>query len=45
MDVAVGYDDEQDYSYCRMSTFMGSTKLQNKGIVQYLHDNSNNTSS
>lgn len=45
MDTAIGYDDEQDYSYCRMSTFMGSTKLQNKGIVQALHDNSNNTSS
>jgi hypothetical protein len=45
MDTAIGYDDEQDYSYCRMSTFMGSTKLQNKGIVQYLHDNSNNTAS
>ncbi len=45
MDVAVGYDDEQDYSYCRMSTFMGSTRLQNKGIVQILHDNSNSTAS
>ena len=45
MDVGIGYDDEQDYSYCRMTTFMGSTKLQNKGIVQFLHDNSNNTAS
>lgn len=45
MDVAVGYDDEQDYSYCRMSTFMGSKLLQNSGIVQFLHDNSNNLSS
>lgn len=45
MDVAIGYDDEQDYSYCRMSCFMGSTKLQNKGIVQILHDNSNATAS
>ncbi len=45
MDVAIGYDDEQDYSYCRMSTFMASGKLQNKGIVQILHDNSNNTAS
>lgn len=42
---AVGYDEEQDYSFARMSTFMASTKLQNKGIVQALHDNSNNTSS
>lgn len=45
MDVAVGYDDEQDYSYCRMSTFMGSKLLQNGGIVQFLHDNSANVSS
>ena len=42
---AVGYDEEQDYSFARMSTFMASAKLQNKGIVQILHDNSNNTSS
>ena len=42
MNVGVGYDDEQDYSYCRMSTFMGSKKLQNAGIVQILHDNSGN---
>ena len=45
MDTAVGYDDKQDLSYCRMSTFMGSKLLQNSGIVQYLHDNSNNTAS
>lgn len=45
MDTAIGYDDEQDYSYCRMSTFMGSAKLQNSGIVQYLHDNSANIAS
>jgi len=42
---AVGYDEEQDYSFARMSTFMASAKLQNKGIVQALHDNSNNTAS
>jgi hypothetical protein len=42
MDTAVGYDDEQDYSYCRASTFMGSKLLQNGGIVQFLHDNSGN---
>lgn len=42
---AIGYDDEQDYSYCRMSTFMGSKKLQNAGIVQMLHDNSHNVAS
>ena len=45
LNVAIGYDDEQDYSYCRMSTFMGSVKLQNKAAVQILHDNSNSTAS
>jgi len=45
MDTALGYEPEQDYSWTRMSTFMASAKLQNKGIVQALHDNSNNTSS
>jgi len=44
-DVAVGYDEEQDYSYCRMSTFMGSKLLQNTGIVKVLHDNSANVAS
>ena len=45
MDVRIGFDEEQDYSFARMTTFMGSTKLQNKGIVQILHDNSNSTAS
>ncbi len=45
MDTAIGYDSEQDYSFCRMTTFMGSKKLQNTGIVQFLHDNSAQTSS
>lgn len=45
MNTAVGFDEEHDYSFARMSTFMASAKLQNKGIVQALHDNSNNTSS
>lgn len=45
MDTAIGYDEEHDYSFCRMSTFMGSIKLQNKGIVQFLHDNSDNVAS
>jgi hypothetical protein len=35
---AVGYDDEQDYSFARTSVFMGTAKLQNTGIVQMLHD-------
>jgi hypothetical protein len=37
---AVGYDDEQDYSYARCSTYMGSKLLQNTGIVQVRHDGS-----
>ena len=41
----IGYVGEHDYSFARMTTFMASAKLQNKGIVQALHDNSNNTSS
>lgn len=45
MDVAIGYDAEHDFSFVRMTTFMASAKLQNKGIVQILHDNSNSTAS
>lgn len=37
---AVGYNDEQDYSYARCSVYMGSKKLQNTGIVQMKHDGS-----
>jgi hypothetical protein len=37
---AVGMDDEQDYSYCRVSVYMGSKLLQNAGIVQVKHDGS-----
>ena len=37
---AVGYDDEQDYSYARCSTYMGSKLLQNTGIIQVRHDGS-----
>lgn len=40
MQSAVGYDDEQDYSYARASIFMGSKLLQNTGIVQVVHDGS-----
>ena len=40
MMVGVGYDDEQDYSWARVSAFMGSKLLQNSGIVQMLHDGS-----
>lgn len=37
---AVGYDDEQDYSYCRATVYMGSKVLQNSGIVVITHDGS-----
>ena len=40
MMVAVGYDEEQDYSYARTSAFIGSKLLQNSGVVQILHDGS-----
>jgi len=36
----VGYDDEQDYSWARVSMNMGTKVLQAKGIVQMLHDDS-----
>jgi hypothetical protein len=36
--VAVGYDEEQDYSYARCSAFTGAKLLQQSGIVQMLHD-------
>jgi hypothetical protein len=38
--MAVGYDDEQDYSYARASVYMGSKLLQNNGVVQVMHDGS-----
>lgn len=37
---AVGYEDEQDYSYARCSTYMGSKLLQNTGVIQIRHDGS-----
>lgn len=37
---AVGYDGEQDYSYARCSTYMGSKLLQNSGVVILNHDGS-----
>ena len=37
---AIGYDDEQDYSYARCSAFMGGKILQNSGIVKFTHDGS-----
>lgn len=40
LDVAIGYDKEQDYSYARASGFFGSKLLQNAGIVIMNHDGS-----
>ncbi len=34
----VGYHEEQDYSWARVSVFMGSKLLQNAGVVQMKHD-------
>jgi hypothetical protein len=38
MNTAIGYDDEQDYSYARCSSFTGAKLLQQSGIVQFVHD-------
>ena len=35
---AVGYDDEDDYSFARCSVYMGSKLLQNSGVVVVKHD-------
>jgi hypothetical protein len=40
MDTAVGYNDEDDYSFARCSAFMASKVLQNSGIVVMNHDGS-----
>ena len=40
MDSVVGYDEEQAYSFARVSVHMGSKLLQNSGIVQMVHDGS-----
>jgi hypothetical protein len=37
---AVGYDEKQDKSWCRVSGFFGSKVLQNSGIVKMLHNDS-----
>jgi hypothetical protein len=37
---AAGYDEEQDYSFARTTSFMGSKILQNTGIVKIAHDGS-----
>lgn len=38
LNTAVGYDEEQDYSFARASSFTGAKLLQQSGIVQVLHD-------
>jgi hypothetical protein len=40
MDVDVGYNGEDAYSYARVSVHVGSKLLQNTGIVQMKHDGS-----
>lgn len=40
MDVQVGYNGEQDYSWARSTLYHGAKLLQNTGIVQILHDGS-----
>lgn len=36
----VGYDEREDTSYCRVTCYMGSKKLQNAGIIVMPHDGS-----
>jgi len=36
----VGYNEEQDYSYARVTGYFGSKLLQNSGVVQMKHDGS-----
>lgn len=40
LQVPVGRDEEQDYSWCRATIYMGSKLLQNAGVVKLLHDGS-----
>jgi len=40
MNTAVGYDQEQDYSFSRASIYMGTQILQNSGVVVMNHDGS-----
>lgn len=37
---AIGYEEEDDYSFCRASVYMGSKLLQNSGVVVLNHDGS-----
>lgn len=38
LNTAIGYNDEQDYSYARASSFTGAGLLQQTGILQFVHD-------
>ena len=40
MQALAGYHEEQDYSWARATAFMGSTLLQNRGVVAARHDGS-----
>ena len=40
IDSPVGYDEEQGYSYARVSIHMGAKQLQNSGMVMMKHDGS-----
>lgn len=40
MNVAAGYNDEDDYYYARASMFMGAKLLQNTGVCSIRHDGS-----
>jgi hypothetical protein len=40
MQALAGYHEEQDYSWARTTAFMGSTLLQNRGVVLMRHDGS-----
>lgn len=40
MQVVVGYNEEQDYTYARATLYHNAKLLQNSGIVQMMHDGS-----
>lgn len=40
LQTAVGYDDKNDKSWARCTTFMGSALLQNAGVIKMPHDDS-----
>lgn len=38
LNTAIGYDDEQDYSFARASSFTGAIILQQSGLLLFRHD-------